>query len=422
MRAVFYGLGADGTVGANKNSIKIIGEETDNYAQGYFVYDSKKSGSVTVSHLRFGPRPIRSPYLIERGQLRRLPPVLVPRAARRAASAPSPGATFLLNSPYGPDEVWDHLPRAVQETIIAQAAAALRHRRATASRARPAWAAASTRSCRPASSRSAACCRATRRSPRSSESIEKTYGKRGEAVVREELRGGGRGAGRTCTRCRCRPRSTSALRPCARRCRRAGAGVRAATSRRRCIAGEGDRLPVSALPVDGTYPDRHGAVGEAQHRATRSRSGTRTSASSAASASSSARTPSSAPRSTSRRDCRRARRAFKSRRRALARVRTSSSYTLQVAPEDCTGCGLCVEVCPVEEQERGRAQGDQHGAAARRCATRERANWDFFLDLPEVDRATSSTPSSVKDVQLLEPLFEFSGACAGCGETPTSSC
>ena len=110
MRCVFFGLGADGTVGANKNSIKIIGEETDNCAQGYFVYDSKKSGTVTISHLRFGPKPIRAPYLISQAQFRRLPPVLLPRALRHAAATPAPGGVFLLNSIYGPDEVWDHLP------------------------------------------------------------------------------------------------------------------------------------------------------------------------------------------------------------------------------------------------------------------------------------------------------------------------
>ena len=118
VRAVFYGLGADGTVGANKNSIKIIGEETDNYAQGYFVYDSKKSGSITISHLRFGPQPIRSSYLISKANFVACHQFVVPGAHRHARSAPSPARVFLLNSPYGPDEVWDHLPRAVQEQII----------------------------------------------------------------------------------------------------------------------------------------------------------------------------------------------------------------------------------------------------------------------------------------------------------------
>ena len=164
VRAVFYGLGSDGTVGANKNSIKIIGEETDNYAQGYFVYDSKKSGSVTVSHLRFGPRPIRSTYLISRAKLRRLPPVLASWSASTCCAVAEPGATFLLNSPYGPDEVWDHLPRSVQETDHRARSCVSSSSTPSRWRTRPAWAAASTPSCRPASSPSAACCRARRRS------------------------------------------------------------------------------------------------------------------------------------------------------------------------------------------------------------------------------------------------------------------
>ena len=114
VRALFYGLGADGTVGANKNSVKIIAEDPAMYAQGYFVYDSHKSGAQTVSHLRFGPRPIHAPYLIESRQLRRLPPVRASSTASTCCGWPRPGATFLLNSPYGPDEVWDQLPRSVQ--------------------------------------------------------------------------------------------------------------------------------------------------------------------------------------------------------------------------------------------------------------------------------------------------------------------
>ena len=153
VRAVFYGLGSDGTVGANKNSIKIIGEETDHYAQGYFVYDSKKSGSVTVSHLRFGPRPIRSTYLISRANFVACHQFSLPRPHRRAATRPSRGRRSCSTAPTAPDEVWDHLPRAVQETDHRQEAAVLRHRRLPAWPTRRAWAAASTPSCRPASSR-----------------------------------------------------------------------------------------------------------------------------------------------------------------------------------------------------------------------------------------------------------------------------
>ena len=167
VRALFFGLGADGTVGANKNSIKIIGEETDNFAQGYFVYDSKKSGAITTSHLRFGPRPLHSSYLITKAsfvachQFSFLERIDVLKAAE-------PGATFLLNSTFGPDEVWDHLPAHRAAPDHRKEAEVLRHRRLRGGPARPAWAAASTPSCRPASSPSAACCRARKPSPPSS--------------------------------------------------------------------------------------------------------------------------------------------------------------------------------------------------------------------------------------------------------------
>ncbi len=187
-RRVFFGLGADGTVGANKNSIKIIGEETDNYAQGYFVYDSKKSGAITVSHLRFGPRPIRSRVPD--------PPGRASSPATSSASSSSydvlddaaPGARLpAQRARTAPTTVWDHLPREVQEQIIEKQ---LRFYVIDAYDGRPrarAWAAASTRSCRPASSPSPACCRARRRSPSIKEAIEKTYGKRGEEVVRQNF-------------------------------------------------------------------------------------------------------------------------------------------------------------------------------------------------------------------------------------------
>ena len=167
VRALFFGLGADGTVGANKNSIKIIGEETDNFAQGYFVYDSKKSGAITTSHLRFGPHPLRSSYLITQAsfvachQFSFLERIDMLRAAE-------PGATFLLNSIYGPDEVWDHLPRLVQKQIIEKKLKFYVIDGYDGGRSRPAWAAASTPSCRRVSSPSAACCRARKPSTPSS--------------------------------------------------------------------------------------------------------------------------------------------------------------------------------------------------------------------------------------------------------------
>ena len=409
VRAIFYGLGADGTVGANKNSIKIIGEETDHYTQGYFVYDSKKSGSVTISHLRFGPRPIRSTYLIERAtfvachQFSLLDRLDVLRAAE-------PGAVFLLNSPYGPEDVWNHLSRRVQEQIVAkhlrffvidgnrvaretgmggrvntimqtcffaisgvlprdQAIAAIKH------------------------------------------SIEKTYGKRGEAVVRKNFAA----VDSTLDRLQAvavpdRVTSTFDARPPVP----AGAPefVQAVTAR--IIAGEGDRLPVSALPVDGTYPSGTArwekrnialdvpvwdeqlciqcgkCVLVCPHAVIRAK---------VYSPSALAQAPPT----------------FKS---APARWREfgDAQYTLQVAVEDCTGCALCVEVCPAKSKSevRHRAINMAPQSPLREA---EAKNWAFFLDLPETDRGALNL-GQVKDVQLLEPLFEFSGACAGCGETP----
>ena len=409
VRAIFYGLGADGTVGANKNSIKIIGEDTEAYAQGYFVYDSKKSGSVTVSHLRFGPRPIRAPYLITRasfvachqfGFLERLD----------VLAAVEPGAVFLLNSPYGPAEVWDHLPRAVQEQLIARR---LRFFVIDGSRvAQDAGMGGRVNTIMqtcffaisgvlPRDEAVAAIKRA----------IEKSYGGRGEPVVRKNFAAVDAALahlhevpvpGRVTSAIERRPPVPDA----------APAFVREVTAR--LIAGDGDRVPVSALPADGTYPTgtarwekRNIAVeipswDEAlciqcgkcvlvcPHAVIRAK---------VAAPAALAEAPA----------------AFKS---APARWREfgDARYTLQVSPEDCTGCGLCVEVCPAKSKTEARHRAIDmvprlpvHDA--------EVANWTFFLGLPDGAPAPLN-PGLVKDVQLVEPLFEFSGACAGCGETP----
>jgi pyruvate-ferredoxin/flavodoxin oxidoreductase len=409
VRAIFYGLGADGTVGANKNSIKIIGEETDHYAQGYFIYDSKKSGSVTISHLRFGPRPIRSTYLIDRATfvachqfsfLDRLDML----------TAAEPGAVFLLNSPHGPDEVWRHLPRTVQEQIVAKRLRLFvidgdRVARETGMGGRvntimqtcffaisgvlpPQEAVAAIK-----------------------HSIEKTYGKRGEAVVQKNF------AAVDATLDRLhevavpdRVTSTLALRPPVPA--EAPEFVRTVTGR--IIAGQGDSLPVSALPADGSYP-----AGTAQwekrnialevpvwdeqlciqcgkcvlvcpHAVIRAKVYPPTAL---------AQAPAT----------------FKS---APARWRefAEGRYTLQVAVEDCTGCALCVEVCPAKSKSEVRHRAINM-APQPPLREAEAQNWTFFVDLPETDRHVLNL-GQVKDVQLLEPLFEFSGACAGCGETP----
>ena len=409
VRAVFFGLGADGTVGANKNSIKIIGEETDNYAQGYFVYDSKKSGSVTISHLRFGPRPIRSTYLISRATFVACHQFSFLERSE-VLTAAEPGAVFLLNSPYGPDQVWDHLPRPVQAGIIDKG---LRFFVVDGYRvAREAGMGGRINTVMqtcffaisgvlPRDEAIAAIKRA----------IEKTYGKRGLAVVKKnwdavdaalahlhEVEVPGRVTG------------TLDIRPPVPA--EAPDFIQKVTAR--MIAGEGDLLPVSALPVDGSYPvgttrwEKRNIALEipvwdealciqcgkcvlvCPHAVIRAKvCGPEQLA--------------GAPGT------------FKS---APARWRefAAARFTLQVAPEDCTGCALCVEVCPAKSKSEVRHKAINMMPQAP-IHDQEAMNWQFFLDLPEVDRHAVN-PSQVKDVQLLQPLFEFSGACAGCGETP----
>jgi pyruvate-ferredoxin/flavodoxin oxidoreductase len=409
VRAIFYGLGADGTVGANKNSVKIIGEETDNYAQGYFVYDSKKSGSITVSHLRFGPRPISSTYLIDRAnfvachQFQFLERLDVLRAAE-------PGATFLLNSPYKADEVWDQLPRQVQEQIIAKKLRFFVIDGYRVAREKGMGERINTimQTCffaisgvLPRDEAIAAIKHA----------IAKTYGKRGEAVVQKNYAAVDASlAHLEEVRVPDQLRGTRSVRtpvPLA-----APEFVQRLTAR--LIAGDGDSLPVSAFPVDGTYPSgttQYEKRNIAQdipvwdpdvciqcgkcvlvcpHAVIRAK----------------VYEPgqlAGAPPT------------FQSTAARWKDLR-DQRYTLQVAPEDCTGCALCVEVCPAKNKSESRLKAiNMRPQPPLREA--ENANWDFFLKLPEIDPKTLDQ-GSVKDVQLLTPLFEFSGACAGCGETP----
>jgi pyruvate-ferredoxin/flavodoxin oxidoreductase len=409
VRAIFYGLGADGTVGANKNSIKIIGEETDNHAQGYFVFDSKKSGSMTVSHLRFGPRPIRSTYLISRAtfvachQFSFLERFDVLGAAE-------PGAVFLLNSPYSPDEVWDHLPRTAQEKIIAKGLRVFVIDGNRVAREAGMGGRVNTvmQTCffaisgvLPRDEAIAAIKHA----------IEKTYGRRGEAVVRKNWEAVN-SALEHLSEVLVPDRVTSAVDVRPPVPAEAPEFVQRVIAR--MIAGEGDSLPVSALPADGTYPtgtaqwERRNIALEipvwdealciqcgkcvlvCPHAVIRAK----------------VYPPGlleSAPTT------------FKS---APARWRefADARFTLQVAPEDCTGCALCVEACPAKSKSEVRHKAIDMMPQPP-LHDQEATNWRFFLGLPETDRHALNA-SQVKDVQLLQPLFEFSGACAGCGETP----
>jgi len=409
VRAVFYGLGSDGTVGANKNSIKIIGEETDNYAQGYFVYDSKKAGSVTVSHLRFGPKAIRSTYLISRAtfvachQFSFLDRIDLLGVAE-------PGATFLLNSPHGPDEVWDRLPRSVQEAIIAKGLRffVIDAYKVAQSLGMGARINTIMQPCFFALSKVLPQEDAIRAMKKA---IVKTYGKRGAAVVERNCAAIDQALSHL-HEVRVPAQASSAFdrRPAVPA--EAPEFVRKVTSL--MLVGEGDALPVSALPCDGTFPTGtakwekrniathipvwdpdvciqcgkcvlvcpHGVIRGKVYEPV---------------------ALSGAPET------------FKSTAARWPEMK-GGLYTLQVAPEDCTGCKLCVEVCPAKNksQVRLKAINMQPLDAIRES---ERNNWDFFLKIADAPR-DHLRHDSVKDVQLLEPLFEFSGACAGCGETP----
>jgi pyruvate-ferredoxin/flavodoxin oxidoreductase len=409
IRAIFYGLGSDGTVSANKNSIKIIGEETDYYAQGYFVYDSKKAGAITISHLRFGPKPIRSTYLISKAsfvachQFSFLERMDVLKAAE-------PGATFLLNSIYGPEEVWDHLPRRVQEQIISKRLKFYVIDAYKVAREVGLGVRINTimQTCffaisgvLPRDEAIAAIKRA----------IEKTWGKRGEAVVRKNFAAVDAALDHLHeVKVPSEVTSTFDLRPPVPP--QAPEFVRNVLGK--IIAGEGDELPVSAFPVDGTFP-----TGTAQwekrnialeipvwdeelciqcgkcvlvcpHAVIRAK------------VYDGALLAKAPP-------------GFKS---APARWKEFKDlrYTLQVAPEDCTGCALCVAACPAKSKTDVKHKAINM-APQPPIRDQERLNWEFFLSIPELDRRLLSV-AQVKDNQLLQPLFEFSGACAGCGETP----
>ncbi|HEV2423217.1 MAG TPA: pyruvate:ferredoxin (flavodoxin) oxidoreductase [Terriglobia bacterium] len=409
VRAIFYGLGADGTVGANKNSIKIIGEDTPNYAQGYFVYDSKKSGSLTTSHLRFGPKPIHSTYLISQANFVACHQFAFLERVDMLSAAQA-GATFLLNSPYGPEDVWDHLPRAVQGQIIGKKlrffvidAVKVAREAGMGGRINTVM-----QTCFFAISGVL---------PREEaiaaikHSIEKTYGRRGESVVQKNFAA----VDRTLDHLRevAVPAEVSSsfdvLPPVPAE---APAFVQNVTAR--IIAGQGDSVPVSALPPDGTFPSGTACwekrdialeipvwdedlciqcgkcVMVCPHSVIRAKLV-------------GAETLKGAPP------------AFKS---APARWKDfkEARYSLQVAPDDCTGCKLCVEVCPVKSKSEARHKAINMSPAVP-LREQERVNWDFFLKLREPDRSRLSL-GLVKDVQVLDPLFEFSGACAGCGETP----
>ena len=398
-RAVFYGLGSDGTVGATKQSVKILGDDCGFTAQGYFVYDSKKAGTLTVSHLRFGHRPIRSTYLVQQAdfvachQWSFLDRVDMLRVAR-------PGATVLLNSTFPPDKVWDHLPRDVQEQVIdkgldlwAVDAYKLAGELGLGRRINTIMQAAffDLADVLPRD-RALALMR---------QGVERAYGKRGADVVARNVAAIDAAAG--ALHHVDVPHAPNAVARPAWPSEAADSPLIAALLR-----GEGDLLPVSAMPLDGTFP-----TGTAKwEKRGLAQSIPQWDPSICTDCGKCAIVcPHSAIRMKVVPDA-----GDLLHKDFRSKDLSGHKLVIQVSPDDCTGCGVCVEVCPAHDK-LDRMRKSLAMVAADAVRERERENWKAFLALPELDRALLPA-DSVKGSQVREPLFEFSGACAGCGETP----
>jgi pyruvate-ferredoxin/flavodoxin oxidoreductase len=409
VRAMFYGLGSDGTVSANKNSIKIIGEETENYAQGYFQYDSKKAGAVTVSHLRFGPRPIHQTCLIDSANFVACHQFVFLEQFDVLEKA-TQGATFLLNAPYGPNEVWDKLPRSVQQQILDKdlnfyVIDAYRVAKETGMGVRintimqTAFFALS--GVLPRNEAIAAI----------KDAIEKTYGKRGEAVVRKNFAAVDIALANL-FRVEVMDKVTSKIEMPPIVPLEAPEFVQEVLAP--MMARKGDLLPVSKLPIDGTYPS---ATTQWEKR----NIALEIPIWEPDICIQCAKCAIACPHATIRFKIydeallEGAPETFRS-SKARGKEYAGMACTIQVAPEDCTGCGVCVEVCPAKDktQPKRKAINMQPQPPRRRV---EAENYRFFLSLPDFDRTQVKT-TTVKGSQLLRPLFEYSGACAGCGETP----
>ena len=409
VRAMFYGLGADGTVGANKESIKIIGENTDNYAQGYFVYDSKKSGSMTISHLRFGPHPIRSTYLVTKANFVGCHQSGFVEQYDILQDLISCGA-FLLNSATKPAQIFQTLPESYQRQLIDKQikfyvidANKVARESGMGGRINTVM-----QTCFFAVSGVLPCEEAI---AAIKDSIRKTYGKKGEEIVEKNINA----VDQTLTNLHQvtvpdhvtnRAPILPPVSPQAPEFVRNVLG--------KMISACGDQLPVSALPVDGTYPtgttqwEKRNLATEVPvwdpevciqcgkcvmvcpHAVIRSKAYDKS-------------TLELAPE------------AFKTNAARLPEWK-GLNYTLQVAVEDCTGCAVCVDVCPAKNKTEARLKAINMRPTAD-IRNQERTNWDFFQSIPELDRRHLPT-GSVRGMQVGQPLFEFSGACAGCGETP----
>ncbi len=409
VRAMFYGLGSDGTVGANKNSIKIIGEATGNYAQGYFVYDSKKAGAVTVSHLRFGPNQIRSTYLVDHANFVAChQPVFLERYNMLQPLVP--GGAFLLNTPYGKDEIWDQLPRPMQMQLVNKKIKfyvidAIKVAKSTGMGSRINTV---MQTCFFALSGVL---------PREEAiehikySIKKTYGKKGEDVVKKNIEAVEHTLANLCE-VTVPEKITSGFDipdPFT-----ADAPNRIKETLGKIYGGLGDLLPVSAFPCDGTFPT---ATTQYEKRnlaleipvwdeKTCIQCGKCAAVCPHASIRMKVYEPSfleGAPAT------------YKS-CEARSPEWKGLKFTIQVAPEDCTGCVLCVDVCPAKNKSETKLKAiNMRPQAPLRVPERE--NWNFFMQIPDLDRRKVKV-TQLRQQQVMRPLFEFSGACAGCGETP----
>ena len=409
IRAVFFGLGSDGTVGANKNSVKIVGENTDMYAQGYFVYDSKKAGSITVSHLRFSPRPIEGSYLVSKANFIACHQSHFPERLDMLSMA-APGATFLLNTIHSADTVWDTLPIEMQEKLIEKKMKFYIIDAYEVARKAKMGVRINTvmQTC---FFKLANILPEAQAIAEIKDAIKKTYGKRGQEILDRNYAAVD-GAIDHLVEVKVPAQATSKhyrLPPVPENSPEFVKGVIAAI-----IANRGNELPVSALPVDGSFPTGttqyekrsialeipiwdpeiciqcglcslvcpHGTIRQKVFDPGK---------------------VNGAPEGFVSTDYR-------------GKEYPGWKFSLQVAPDDCTGCHLCVEVCPAKNKEVARRKAINMEPKENHL-DRERKNWDHFLSIPDVDRADVKV-ETVKGSQMLLPLFEYSGACAGCGETP----
>ncbi len=412
-RGMFYGLGSDGTVGANKNSIKIIGEETDNYAQGYFVYDSKKAGSVTVSHLRFGKNPIRSPYLIDRANFVACHnPSFVEKYDM--LNNIDEGGTFLLTTSHSADEVWDTLPKEVQQQIIDKKvkfyvidAISIGHEIGLGARINMIMQAAFFKltGILPQEQAIAAIQKA----------IKKSYGRYGDKVVEMNFQAVEAGMTKL-TEVNYPDHVTSSFAMPPVVSPDAPEFVRQVTAE--IMAGRGDAIPVSKMPIDGRYPVGTTAF-EKRNIAVEIPEWLPETCLQCGMCSLLCPHASIRLKAYDADKLEGAPATYKSvdGKGKLA----GKKFTVQVAPEDCTGCGLCVENCPGKERDPETKQPTGRKAinmvAQEPIRESERECWDFFLSLPETDPSLYNK-ATVQGSQFIKALFEFSGACAGCGETP----